>query len=744
MSSEDLPDLPPPPYSAVDPTRSHPTLPSLATPDITTFNAFIPSPQFTNDSRPSGQAPGYSTNSPQHDVLTPRYVSPVAASVTTGFGSPTSIIGNDLERSGFVSASPYFELRSHDRPRPADTFYQHLIVAPETRPQNLPFPQAQDRWLWRGVDDQDWATFLNHLFPDHGLDTKRHEGLESEAGLGLQGLSLEKRRSRPDEAHPLPGNYSPGSLSSPTPQNHEDERLRRVRIGAVVAQWNEGFFEPRGLGVTLQFTGPMSPTSPGQMAARIRRSSVLQKAQPPAKLEDTPLHQAISKGSKSKVREALEQGDDLEALNKKGETPLFRAVSRDEKAIVQILLEKGANPATRPLGEKTPLQIAVSRDKKSIVKMLAEKCSLQEIEEVTPAGETALYLAVQKQLNSCIEILLEHGANLNSRPIAKESMLNVAVSASRSSIVKLLLERGAYVEERNKDGDTPLGRAVSRGETKIVKMLLEHGASVAARDGKGAAPLTIAVSRGDTSIVTQLLAQKGIDVEVQNLKGETALYKAISAGQTSIAHQLLQKGASADHIPPDADLMLNLVVSKGNTSLTHLLLERGVDVDVRNRAGETPLWKAISRSDVSIASLLVGKGADVNTTSTSGEPALYRAVSKGETSLVSILLCNGANPETKNPSGEAPLYRAVYRGDTSIVSLLLCNGANPEILSPSGETPLYRAVYRGDTSIVMLLLGRGADPEGMSGSGETALGYAVKKGNTSIVQILESYKKRKS
>jgi ankyrin repeat protein len=349
-----------------------------------------------------------------------------------------------------------------------------------------------------------------------------------DSALGMQGLSLGQGRS--SETQLLLGKNPASGPSSPTPQSHsstEDERLRRARVGAVAAEWNEGFFEPRGLGVTIQFTDPTYPTSPrspSSVEQRRRTSNVLQKA-PPPKSEEALLHQAITKGSKSKVREALEQGDGLEALNKKGETPLFRAVSKGEKAIAQILLDKGANPATHPLGEYSPLQYAASRDKKSILKLLVEKCNKDEIEEITPAGETALYLAVQKRYNSCIELLLEHGANLNARPIAKESMLNVAVSGSQTSIVKILLEKGAYVEERNKDGDTPLGRAVSKGETKIVKLLIEHGASVVARTGKGEAPLSVAVARGDTSIVTLLLARKDIDVEVRSLKGETPLYK---------------------------------------------------------------------------------------------------------------------------------------------------------------------------------------------------------------------------
>ncbi|KAG9240334.1 ankyrin repeat-containing domain protein [Calycina marina] len=211
------------------------------------------------------------------------------------------------------------------------------------------------------------------------------------------------------------------------------------------------------------------------------------------------------------------QSRDAEPLSKKCETPLFRAVQRDERGIVYILLDKGANPAFYPPGEHTPpLQYAAFPDRKSVVKMLIERCTLGEIEDVTPAGETALYLAVQKGYNGSVEILLKAGANINTSPLAKPSILNVAVSAGQLSVVKLLLEKGAFLEERNQVGDTPLACAVASGNTKVAKLLIEH-----------------------TTVITHLLSQAKIDLEIPNSKGETPLYTAINASQTTIMQTLL-------------------------------------------------------------------------------------------------------------------------------------------------------------------------------------------------------------
>lgn len=207
------------------------------------------------------------------------------------------------------------------------------------------------------------------------------------------------------------------------------------------------------------------------------------------------------------------------------------------------------------------------------------------IEERSFIGETPLYLAVRRQRNSCVELLLEFGADVNSRPVGQESMLNVAVNWDQKPLTKILLKkRELNIEERNKDGDTPLCRSVSRGNTSMAKLLLEHGANAEARSSKGEAPLSIAASRGDSSIVTLLLAQKTIDTEPENAKGETPLYTAITRGDTSIAQQLLRKGANSLHIPVDQESMLNIAVARGSSSLTQLLVQSGSDVEERNRA----------------------------------------------------------------------------------------------------------------------------------------------------------------
>jgi ankyrin repeat protein len=764
--------LPPPPYSVQD--EQLPVLPPR--PSLPSSNSLQQNPQFSRALRPSLQTSFEDRPIPR----TPETPRPGNQS------TPSSL---ELEKGGFISARPYFQLHSYDYPRPRDTLYHVIVIGQETGVNDLPYPPPSNKWSERAANAHNWDAFLHHLFPKHSIESHSlatHKQLEVGSGLLLQRLQIGARRG--EESSSSSGTYPVSKSRGLTDlygDNWETERLRRLRLNATAAEWNEGFFEPRGLKVVINFDTPDSPRistppslpsrpsisstpsisntpsmpttpstssmpGPAPVTARSapikpqRSVNVLQKPAPPPKPEETRLHQAVAKGSKSKVKSILEKGgESLETPDFKGETALYRAVVRGDKSIVQLLLEKGANPAARPLGCNSPIHLAVDHDRKGILEMLLERTTKEDVDEITSAGETALYLAIQKKYTSCAKILLAYGANPQSRPAGHESMLNLTFTTSQASLVPVLLEYGADVEERNKDGDTPLCRSVIKGDTKAVEALLKYGATGAARTVKGEVPLSIAVSRGNSAIVALLLAQDDIDVEVKNAKGETPLYTAVMKGESSIAKLLLIKGASPTFKPPSGESVLNMAVSKGNSTLTHLLLEGGADLEVRNKSGETPLFKAVSKGDSAITSLLVGKGALVNTMNQEGETALYKAVYKGDTAIVSLLLCNGANTETPGPNGETPLSRAVRKANTSIVNLLLCNGANPETPSPQGETPLYRAVSKNDSALVSLLLGRGASPNIVNRNGDTPMLYATKKGNQSILHLLQNYSMRK-
>jgi len=72
--------------------------------------------------------------------------------------------------------------------------------------------------------------------------------------------------------------------------------------------------------------------------------------------------------------------------------------------------------------------------------------------------------------------------------------LHLAVASRRFEVVKLLVESGAEVDTRREGGGTPLHSAAQNGDAQLVEFLLEHGADPLAENDEGRSPLDLATS----------------------------------------------------------------------------------------------------------------------------------------------------------------------------------------------------------------------------------------------------------
>lgn len=124
------------------------------------------------------------------------------------------------------------------------------------------------------------------------------------------------------------------------------------------------------------------------------------------------------------------------------------------------------------------------------------------------------------------DLLLQKGADIESKTSDRRAALSVAASNGHEAVVKLLLEKGADAEAKNQYGQTALYAAASKGHQAVVKLLLEKGADTEAKDSGGRTVLCIAAKYGH-EVVAKLL-EKGADAEAKNQYERTALSIATS------------------------------------------------------------------------------------------------------------------------------------------------------------------------------------------------------------------------
>lgn len=125
--------------------------------------------------------------------------------------------------------------------------------------------------------------------------------------------------------------------------------------------------------------------------------------------------------------------------------------------------------------------------------------------------------------------LLQHGAEIDKRLIARATPLAGAVKRVQTRAVMLLLEWGAVTSFVGRSGDTLLHWAAEFGSVEMVKVLLNYpGFGVDAGSDSGKTPLHWAVVRTRDAVeVTRLLLESRADVNALDSAERSPLYYAL-------------------------------------------------------------------------------------------------------------------------------------------------------------------------------------------------------------------------
>uniref|UniRef100_A0A0G4I247 Uncharacterized protein n=1 Tax=Chromera velia CCMP2878 TaxID=1169474 RepID=A0A0G4I247_9ALVE len=145
---------------------------------------------------------------------------------------------------------------------------------------------------------------------------------------------------------------------------------------------------------------------------------------------------------------------------------------------------------------------------------------------------TALMNIARRSRPEYVQILLDNGADVNRQNDEENSALTIALRhipvalrgvavasteesfvASVRTVLEILLDRGANVNTRNANSRTALHEAAQRGVIEIVRFLIERGADLQVRDDQGHTPHDVAVRLERHPEVVALLVPPGAAAE---------------------------------------------------------------------------------------------------------------------------------------------------------------------------------------------------------------------------------------
>ena len=217
----------------------------------------------------------------------------------------------------------------------------------------------------------------------------------------------------------------------------------------------------------------------------------------------TPLHLASRNGNATIVRQLLDARANPNTAMPSGESPLMEAARAGSIEAVKALIARGADVNAREsTQDQTALMWAVAARQSDVARTLVESGadikarskvvrrlvytgfryitappseSSNTVVEIPDGGFTALLFAAQQGSVESLQLLLDHGADVNDTAPIGTSALTVAAYSGQRAAVDLLLERGAN-PNHDSAGYTPLHTAVLRGDAAMVRSLLARGA----------------------------------------------------------------------------------------------------------------------------------------------------------------------------------------------------------------------------------------------------------------------------
>jgi len=317
---------------------------------------------------------------------------------------------------------------------------------------------------------------------------------------------------------------------------------------------------------------------------------------------------AVESGTIRDVSKCLEEGANVNALNRFGRPALLLAVLRKKSnvGIVCELLSRGAEVNAATIDRKTALMFVAQNGNSKLAMVLLGRKDIH-INAQDSQGMTALMYAVQNKNRDIVSLLLERKADVNQINNLGQSALMIAVESGNIDIIAELIGMGkAPLNLPNRDGITPLMRAAEKGYADIVQWLIDNGVDI------------------NDSHSSRFF--------------ETPLMRAAKIGHSEMARLLIRKGAAVDISDSTGWTALMSSLDSGNIEMMKLLLDHEADVNAVG-SGRTVLMWAVQDRKIDFVRLLLERGADVSAVAADGTTALEIARRGGDSEIIELLQC---------------------------------------------------------------------------------------------------------
>ncbi|MBF0365038.1 MAG: ankyrin repeat domain-containing protein [Oligoflexia bacterium] len=307
----------------------------------------------------------------------------------------------------------------------------------------------------------------------------------------------------------------------------------------------------------------------------------------------------------------------------------------------------------------TTLQLVAAVGSKEMLEALLQdeaQRRQQTIPEVLQSVESfkILEIALFHGRSSMIDRLIQHGANLNERDQAGDSLLHRFATIEdldskelskdtdkRQTLAKLIFDQSNKSTgiEFNDEGLTPLHLASKYGNTDTMQALLDLPIDETRQDKECAVRLSPSLQG---QLGNSLLVSYPFDGHFHVLP--PALCRSL-AKVASDAIVPLKNNSILIRDAYHGRNALHFAAISGKQDAVNLLLDYSFPVNSRDARELTPLHFAVQNRNLSVAKSLLSHRADVNAVDRRGLTPLYLAVKNKDVEMIEVLINRGANPK---------------------------------------------------------------------------------------------------
>lgn len=406
--------------------------------------------------------------------------------------------------------------------------------------------------------------------------------------------------------------------------------------------------------------------------------------------------------------------------------------------VVTLLIDHGADVNAAGGMYGFPIIAATDEAMQINVGILVDRGADVNVRDIRDEKAPLLVLAGFTLGKETLELLLDHGADIESADDDGTTVLISVADSNDKESLEMLLGRGANIHAVSKTLGTALSAAASEGDEESLRVLLDHGGDANQACGNWGTALQAASHAADLDCINMLL-EAGADINACTDVGYgSALAAASFAGDVACVQRLLDAGAEVNAAAGEDGSPLQAAATANRPECLQVLLEHSADVNLGGGPSYScPLQAAAANPDAfEIVKTLLDHGATIDVPGGMYGSLMQAAAVGGNLDTLNLLLEHGTDVHAVGGKYGTALQAAALKAGTDFVRRLLDQNLDANVVAGKYSTALQAAAFAKNAEVTTLLLEHQANPQHEGGFYGNALNAATTGSNIDALKVL--------